>query len=220
MSRRRYTRNEEIANTVSHGIGIFFGLAAGLWLLPLAAATNNPWAVGSVLAYVVCMLFSYIASTSYHACRDTRRKIILRKLDHAAIYFHIAGTYTFFTLTVLRNAAFWGWLLFVVVWVAALAGSYISIKGKKRGSPIETICYVAMGLVICVAFKPLVDTLRSMHSLDTFWYLIAGGVLYILGAVLYSFKRVPYIHFFFHLFVLGGSVCHVLSIASALSRLQ
>jgi len=217
MNKKQYTQGEEIANAATHGLGILLGIVAGVWLLLKALYYSDFWAVSSVSVYIVCMLFSYIASTLYHACREERkRKETLRKLDHVAIYFHIAGTYTFFTLTILRNAAFWGWLLFFVVWIAALAGSYISFKGKGIGNRIETICYVAMGLVVCVAFKPLVDTLHSMNALDILWYIIAGGLSYILGAFLYSFKKIPYIHSFFHLFVIGGSIFHVLAIAITL----
>jgi len=216
MNRKQYTEGEEIANAATHGIGILLGIAAGIWLLQKAICHSDLWAVGSVSIYIVCMLFSYVASTLYHACREGKRKIILRKFDHVAIYFHIAGTYTFFTLTILRNTAFWGWSLFFVIWIIALAGSYISFKGKGIGNRIETICYVAMGLVIFIAFKPLFDTLYSMKALDVLWYIIAGGVSYIVGALLYSFKKIPYIHSVFHLFVLGGSIFHILGIAIAL----
>ena len=218
MNKKQYTQGEEIANASTHGFGILLGTAAGIWLLQKAIYHADSWAISSVSVYIVCMLFSYIASTLYHACREEKRKAILRKFDHAAIYFHIAGTYTFFTLTILRNAAFWGWSLFFVVWIIALAGSYITFKGKGIGNRIETICYVAMGLVVCVAFKPLFDTLNSMKALDILWYIIAGGVSYILGALLYSFKKIPYIHSVFHLFVIGGSIFHVLAIAIALVK--
>jgi len=220
MNNKQYIRNEEIANAATHGFGILLGVAAGAWLLLKAINYGDCWAVGSVSIYIACMLFSYIASTLYHACREGKRKAILRKFDHAAIYFHIAGTYTFFTLTILRNAALWGWTLFFVAWIAALTGSYISFKGKGIGNRIETICYVAMGLVVFVAFKPLFDTLDSMNALVVLWYIIAGGVSYILGAILYSFKKIPYIHSVFHLFVIGGTIFHVLAIALALDRLM
>jgi len=219
MNKKKYTQGEEIANASTHGIGIFFGAAAGIWLLQKAFSQADSWAISSVSVYIVCMLFSYIASTLYHACREEKRKAILRKLDHAAIYFHIAGTYTFFTLTILRNAAFWGWSLFFVVWIIALAGSYITFKGKGIGNRIETICYVAMGLVVCVAFKPLIDILYSMNALNVLWFMIAGGVSYIVGAILYSFKKIPYIHAIFHLFVIGGSIFHILAIATALNKI-
>jgi len=207
---------EEIANAATHGFGILLGVTAGIWLLQKAFCYGDGWAVSSVSIYIVCMLFSYITSTLYHAGRAGKRKATLRKFDHVAIYFHIAGTYTFFTLTILRNAAFWGWALFGVAWLAAFAGSYISFKGKGMGNRIETICYVAMGLVVCVAFKPLFDTLHLLQELHVLWYIIAGGISYIVGALLYSFKKIPYIHSVFHLFVLGGSFFHILAIAFTL----
>jgi len=220
MSKKQQTQGEEIANAASHAVGIFLGIGAGIWLLLKALYYSDLWALSSVSIYIVCMLFSYTTSTLYHACREGKRKITLRKFDHVAIYFHIAGTYTFFTLTILRNTAFWGWTLFFIVWIIAFAGSYISFKGKGMGKRIETICYVAMGLVICVAFKPIVDTLHSINALNVLWYIIAGGVSYILGAIFYSFKKIPYIHLVFHLFVIGGSFFHILAIAISLDILR
>ena len=219
MNRKQYIQNEEIANATIHGFGFFGGVAAGVWLLQKAYCCCDLWAVSSVSVYIVCMLFSYAASTLYHACKEGERKVTLRKLDHIAIYFHIAGTYTFFTLTVFRHAAFWGWLIFFIVWIVAFAGSTISFRGKGLGKRIETICYVAMGLVVFVAFKPLIDTLYPINALDVLWYIIAGGASYIVGALLYSFKKVPYIHSVFHIFVIGGSVFHILAIAIALDKI-
>ena len=219
MNRKRYIRKEEIVNAAIHGFGIMLGGAAGVWLLQKAFCNSDLWAAGSVSVYVVCMLFSYTASTLYHACKEGERKVTLRKFDHAAIYLHIAGTYTFFTLVLFRDAAFWGWTLFFIVWIIAITGSYISFKGKGIGKKIETICYVAMGLVVFVAFKPLIDILYPINALDILWYIIAGGVSFIIGALLYSFKKVPYIHSVFHLFVIGGSVFHVLAIAVALDKI-
>ena len=216
---KRYTRSEEIANASTHGLGILLGAAAGIWLLLKALRSSDLWAVSCVSAYIVCMLFSYIASTLYHACKEGERKITLRKFDHIAIYFHIAGTYTFFTLTVFRRAAFWGWAIFIVVWITALVGSYISFKGKGIGNRIETICYIAMGLIVVVAFKPLIDTLYPISALNVLWYIIAGGASYITGALFYMFKKIPYTHSIFHLFVIGGSIFHIAAIALALDKL-
>ena len=220
MNTKQHTQKEEIANATTHGFGIILGVAASVWLLKKAINYSDLWAISSVSVYIVCMLFSYISSTLYHSCRETKRKAILRKFDHVAIYFHIAGTYTFFTLTILRNIAFWGWLIFFIIWIIAFSGSYISFKGKGIGKRIETVCYVAMGLVICIAFKPLYDTLHSMNALIILWYIIAGGISYIVGAILYSFKKIPYIHSVFHLFVIGGSIFHVLAITVALDKLS
>ena len=218
MNSKKYRKDEEIVNASTHGVGILLGMAASIWLLQKAFYVDV-WAVCCVSIYVACMLFSYIASTLYHACIEGKRKATLRKFDHAAIYFHIAGTYTFFTLTILRNTALWGWSLFFAVWIAAITGSYISFKGKGIGKRIETVCYAVMGLIVFVAFKPLIDTFHAMESLDVLWYILAGGVLYLLGALLYSFKKIPYAHSVFHVFVIGGSVFHVWAIAVALNRL-
>ena len=219
MNKKHYTPREEFANATTHGIGIFLGAAAGVWLLLKAINCCDFWAISSVSVYIVCMLFSYTSSTLYHACREEKRKLILRKFDHVAIYFHIAGTYTFFSLTILSNEAFWGWLLFLILWIIAFTGSYISFKGKGMGKRIETICYAAMGLVGVVAFKPITDVLYSMNALNILWYIIAGGVSYLLGALFYSFKKIPYIHSVFHIFVLGGSFFHILAIAITLDKL-
>ena len=219
MNKKQYIQNEETANAVTHGLGILLGAAAGIWLFLKALYYCDPWVISSVLVYIVCMLFSYIASTLYHACRKGKRKVILRKFDHVAIYFHIAGTYTFFTLTVLRDEEFWGWLLFFIVWIVAIIGSHFSIKGRGIGSRIETVCYIIMGLVVVVAFNPLVSALYSICALNILWYIIAGGILYLVGALLYSFKKIPYIHSVFHIFVVGGSIFHLLAIAITLDRL-
>lgn len=212
MNNKRYTKGEEIANAVTHGLGIIFGIIAGTILLKPAAQSHDSWAVASVWVYIICMTLSYVTSTLYHSCHNEKRKAILRKFDHAAIYAHIAGTYTPFTLIVLRNIGAWGWSLFTIVWIAAVVGTLLSFIHKKAGSKLETICYVAMGSVIFIAFKPLVDTLSLTGSLDSVYLLIAGGVSYVIGAILYSFKKIKYMHSVFHLFVLGGSVCHVLAI--------
>ena len=220
MNSKQYRQSEEKVNATTHGFGILLGIAAGIWLLQKALYYDNLWNVCSVSVYIVCMLFSYIASTLYHACTGGKRKAILRKADHVAIYFHIAGTYTFFTLTILRNAALWGWSIFFAVWIAALTGSYISLKGKGIGNRIETTCYAVMGLIVLVAFKPLIDIFYAMEALDILWYILAGGILFLLGALLYSLKKIPYAHSIFHLFVIGGSVFHVLAIAVALDRFR
>ena len=211
-----YTRSEEVANAVTHGFGIILGIAAGLWLLKMALAWHDPWAFYCTLVYVVCMVLSYVASTVYHAAVEPQKKALLRKFDHAVIYLHIAGTYTFFTLVTLRDYDYWGWLLFFISWLAAISGCILSFSGKKAGNKIETACYVAMGLVIFIAFNPLIKAFNDSGSLTPLWLIIAGGASFIIGAVFYSFKKVRYMHSVFHLFVLAGTVFHVLAIAGVL----
>ncbi|MBP1612658.1 MAG: putative hemolysin [Bacteroidetes bacterium] len=212
MTTKRYTAGEELANSLSHGVGILLGLLAGYFLLQKAQSNSDPWAVGCVLTYLFGMLASYITSTWYHSSRPGKRKEILRKADHAAIYWHIAGTYTPFTLLVMRDAAYWGWGVFAFVWMATIAGSILSFKKLKEHSNLETACFVGMGSAIFVAMKPLADCLQSTQMMPALWWLIGGGISYIVGALFYSFRKVKYMHSVFHLFCLGGSICHIISI--------
>lgn len=214
MRTRYYTDGEEIANTITHAFGILLGIVGGYILFDKATLSNNGWAITSVAAYLFGMLASYITSTAYHGCTPEKegRKELLRKFDHAAIYLHIAGTYTPFTLVVLREAGFWGWGLFIFIWLAAIAGLIISFTRLKSHSNVETICFVLMGLAILVAFKPLYDILSASGYLDSLYWLIGGGVSYIAGALFYSWTKKKYMHTLFHLFVLGGSFCHMMAI--------
>ena len=159
--------------------------------------------------YLFGMLASYITSTWYHSSRPgTRHREVLRKFDHAAIYLHIAGSYSPIMLVSLREAGYWVWGIFCVVWLCALVGTTLCFCRLKEHSYLETICYVAMGCSIFVAFKPLCD---HVPSLFIYW-LIAEGISYITGAVFYSFHKLPYMHSVFHLFVLGGTICHMIAL--------
>lgn len=213
---KRYTLGEEVANSVSHGIGIIFGIVAGFFLMHKAIISGDPWAIGSVPLYLFGMLSSYFTSTLYHSIKDGKTKELLRKFDHGAIYLHIAGTYSPITLVVLRNVGYWGWGLFIFVWLCAVIGFMLSFTNLKEHSNLETICFVAMGASILVAFKPLADTLSPLHELSSVYWIIAGGVSYIIGALFYSWRKVRYMHSVFHLFCLGGSVCHVIAIYTIL----
>jgi len=208
----RYSAKEERANTKTHGFGILFGIIAGFFLIQKAATSTNYWALASFTIYAVFMTLSYVTSTLYHIDKNEIRKLTRRKFDHAAIYFHIAGTYTPFTLVVLRDQGAWGWSLFAIIWTAAFAGTLLSFTHLKNASKLETVCYVAMGWVVVIAFKPLMDVLSANNSMNVLWWLIAGGVFYTVGAILYSFKKIEFMHAIWHLFVLGGSVCHALAI--------
>jgi len=214
MGTINYTKGEEIANTISHAAGILLGIIAGYVLLHTAIRSGSGWEVGSVIAYLFGMLASYATSTCYHACthKKEKRKQLLRKFDHGAIYLHIAGTYVPFTLVVLRNEGFWGWSLFAFICLAAIAGLIVSFTKLKSHSNMETICFVLMGAAILVAFKPLVDVLLTTEKINALYWLIAGGVSYIVGALFYSWTKRRYMHTVFHLFVLGGSICHIIAI--------
>ena len=210
MENKRYNNIEEWANTLSHGAGILLGIVAGYFLLEKASVNvEAQWAVPCVIVYLTGMLSSYVSSTWYHGSRPGRVKELLRKFDHGAIYLHIAGTYTPFTLLTLRHAGGWG--IFSFVWLSAVIGFILSFKKLKEHSNLETVCYVGMGASILVALKPLLDQLEMAGAAPAFWWLIGGGVSYIVGAVFYSLRK-PYMHATFHLFCLSGSIGHIIAI--------
>lgn len=210
MKRRIFfNHKEELWNSWSHAGGILLGVIFGTIFLVWCFRDGNGWATASIILYLVGMLFSYVASTVYHALSAwSPWKERLRKWDHAAIYWHIAGSYSPITLICLRQQGFWGWGLFIFIWAAAIAGTIISLHGLKRHSHLETICFVGMGLSVLVAFKPLVDSLPA----SSFAWIVAEGVSYITGAVFYSLNRRRFMHTVFHFFVLIGSVCHIIAV--------
>lgn len=158
------------------------------------------------------MLSSYITSTYYHYLPTGDKKSFLQKFDHAAIYLHIAGTYTPLLLIAMREGETWGWGIFSFVWLFALLGIFASFKRSGKHSHIETICYVVMGCSIFVAFKPLINSLEAIDKIPVLWWIIAGGASYIIGSIFYSLAKVKYMHTVFHFFVLGGSICHIIAI--------
>ena len=209
----KYTKREEIWNAASHGGGILLGVVFGIIFLVWCFQADNNWARVGVILYLFGMLASYVASTLYHSIRHhSKWKERLRKWDHAAIYWHIAGSYSPLTLVALRTQGYWGWALFVFVWTCAIIGTIISFVRLKEHSNVETFCFIGMGLSVLVAFKPLVD---SVSAAAVIW-LIAEGVSYITGAVFYSFNKTKYMHSVFHFFVLAGSVCHIIAVWAVL----
>lgn len=206
----KYTLKEECINTWSHAVGIVMGFAVAVIFTVMCCQGDNSWATIGVVLYIIGMLGSYIASTAYHAVspRYAKVKEQLRRWDHVAIYWHIAGSYSPLTLVALRQEGFWGWGLFTFVWVCAVAGTITSFMRLKEHSNVETFCYVGMGLSVLVAFKPLIDTV----SATAVAWIIAEGVCYITGAAFYSLNKKRYMHSVFHFFVLMGSVCHIVAV--------
>lgn len=213
-----YTVREEILNCVTHALGIILGVIGGYLLLTLPTVRESGWVTATVIVYLIGMQLSYISSTLYHGLTNYKAKRVLQKVDHAAIYAHIAGTYTPFTLVTLLDEGYWGWSLFCFVWLAAIVGTYLSFKSisMDKHSYLETVCYVAMGCSILVAIKPLIEVLEPQDKMAALYWLIAGGASYIIGALFYSFTKIRYLHSIFHLFVLGGSICHIIAIYIAL----
>ena len=193
---------EEIANSVSHGIGLLAAAAATPVLVLSAVRHGGAARIAGASVFAAAMVLLYLVSTLYHALPRNRAKRVFQVLDHAAIYVMIAGTYTPFTLGVLRGT--WGWALFGIVWGLALGGVVLTVVGGVRYPKLRTSLYLAMGWLILVAVKPL--GLR-MPPEGLFW-LLAGGIAYTVGVVFYAAKRIRYGHFVWHLFVIAGTACH------------
>lgn len=211
---KKYTKEEEGINAISHGIGFLMGLVVCIIFLVKGYRYGNPIIQLSLWLYLFGVLSSYLFSTLYHACSpNSRWKRTLRRLDHAAIYWHIAGSYSPITLIALYDAGMWGWGIFSFCWLCAIVGTTLTLCTLKKHSYLETTCFVLMGLVILVAFKQFYE---RVDTWIVFW-VIAEGVSFITGAVLYSFHKVKYIHSVFHFFVLLGDVCHMIAVWKILS---
>lgn len=202
-----YTSGEEVANAVTHVVGSHLG-AAMLALLVWQGATSGvdvAWKVTSAAIFGASMILLYAVSSSYHAVTYAPAKRILHVMDHMAIYFLIAGSYTPFCLVPLRpEHPALAWSIFGIEWGATLVGILFKIRTTGRMRYISTSAYVLMGWVALAAIVPLV---RSLSGLGTMW-LALGGVLYTVGCVFYLWKSLPYAHMVWHLFVLAGTICH------------
>lgn len=200
------TIGEEIANSITHGLGAVLSTAALVILVVLASKRGDAWRIVSFSIYGATLILLYLSSTLYHSFVNLKVKNFFRILDHLAIYLLIAGSYTPITLVSMRGA--WGWTLFGLIWGMAIAGIIISITFKEKLKPIMVLSYVVMGLLIVVAFKPMLLMLPQKMILCLF----IGGVFYLLGIIFYLWKRLPYHHPIWHLFVLGGSISHFFGI--------
>lgn len=213
---RRYKFSEELLNSLSHAAGVVMGGVVCTVFLLQAYAEGSSLDIFSLWLYMFGVLSSYLASTLYHAysAKHPNTKALLRKFDHAAIYWHIAGSYSPITLiAMLRGGATtWGWVIFGFVWLCAVVGTSLSFRKLKHQSYLETLCYVLMGLSILVAFKPFYECV----GLPIVLWVVAEGVSYIVGAVLYSLKKFNYTHAIFHGFVLLGDVCHMVAVYKVL----
>jgi len=203
---RRQTPGEELANSVSHGLGLLAGLVALPWLL-VAALPRGTSALAGAAIFGATLALMYLASTLYHAIAHPPAKRVLKTLDHSAIYLLIAGTYTPFTLGAMRGP--WGWGVLAAVWTLALLGVALKVTGTLRHGGWSTALYVAMGWLVLVAVKPLWEAVPVWGIV----WLAGGGLAYTLGVAFYAADdRVRYAHFVWHLFVLAGSACHFVAV--------
>jgi hemolysin III len=204
-----YSRGEEWVSCAVHGLGILASVVAIPWLVMVALRGRDPWLLAGGLAFGLSALMMFTTSVLYHAARNPRARLVLRRLDHAAIYLLIAGTYTPFTLGVLKGA--WGWSIAGVVWGLAVLG--ILFKTTSLGfrfHKTSVLLYVAMGWLVIVAIEPL---MRALDGYELGW-LVAGGLCYTGGVAFYVWKSRPYTHALWHLFVLAGVACHFVAVLS------
>ena len=211
FANRPQSLGEEIANAVSHGLGFLLAVAAMPILVWFAAQRGGAADITAAAVFAGTMMLLYGVSALYHALPVGRAKHWLNRLDHAAIYVFIAGSYTPFALGALRGG--WGWTLFGIVWGLAAVGVTVKLFNRLKHPLWSTGLYVAMGWVVLIAIGPLV---QRMPATALVW-LVAGGLAYTLGAVVYLFDcRMRYAHFAWHLFVMGGSACHVVAAVAQL----
>lgn len=201
-----YTIGEEIANSITHGIGAVLSVAGLTLLVVLAAIYGDVWRIVSFSIYGTSLFLLYLASTLYHSIQQPKIKRVLRIFDHAAIYLLIAGTYTPFMLVSLRGP--WGWSFFGIIWGLAFLGIAFKAFFIGRYEKLATAAYVLMGWLCIAAFKEMLATL----SPGGMAWVIAGGIVYTLGVIFYAWEKLPYNHAIWHLFVLGGSICHFFAI--------
>lgn len=201
-----YSPLEEKINVTTHAAGLVLSVIALVLLVTRAIRQGNIWHIVSFSIFGVSLCVLYAASTFYHNSKEPELRSKLRVFDHASIYVLIAGTYTPYTIVTLNGLT--GWVIFGISWGLAISGIILKLFFTGKYDFISTLMYVFMGWIIIFAIKPLLINLSS----DGIFWLIAGGISYTLGAVIYSIKKIKFNHAIFHIFVLIGSGCHFLSI--------
>lgn len=206
MTQKTRAHIEEMVNAITHGFGAIMSAGGLVLLLVLSIWSGDPWKIAGAAVFGLSLVFLYLASTGYHFFHGPRIKRIMLSLDHAGIYFLIAGTYTPFLLVNMRG--FWGWTLFTIVWTAAVTGSIVKIFYAGRYDTLSVLLYLAMGWVIVIAAKPAIAAI----PLGPGCFILTGGLLYTLGTAFYQWERLPFHHAIWHLFVLGGSLTHFIAV--------
>lgn len=202
----QYSISEEIANSVTHGIGLILAIAGMGVLVSFASRLGNTWHLVSCSIFAATLILQYAFSTLYHSIQIPRAKSIMRILDHSAIFLLIAGTYTPFMLVNLRGP--WGWTLFSIVWSLAILGVLFQVSLLRRWQGVSLALYIGMGWVVVVAIKPMLEAV----ALGGLILLLAGGLAYTFGVIFYIWKSMPYHHAIWHGFVLLGSILHFFAV--------
>ena len=200
----------EWANTATHGLGVAASVVALCILVVFAARGGDAWEIVGVSIFGATLVLLYLASTLYHAAAQPHIKARLKVFDHSAIYLLIAGTYTPFMIGILRGG--WGWSMFGVIWGLAVAGVVFKLFFTGRFPKLSTLIYILMGWLVLIAAVPMFTLIPR----TTLTWLVIGGVTYTAGTLFYHNERLRHAHAIWHLFVLGGSVCHAIAVATAL----
>ncbi|MFP4846205.1 PAQR family membrane homeostasis protein TrhA [Winogradskyella sp. PE311] len=198
---RVQSKFEEQLNSWTHGFGAFLGII-GLVLLIIYSDSTKPWSLFSVIVYGISIIILFLASAFYHAVKGEKCKHYFRIVDHVSIYLLIAGTYTPVLLILLRNSL--GWELFYTVWGIAVFGVILKLFFTGRFEIFSTLLYLVMGWLIVIDYT---NAANALGTSGVFW-LMAGGLFYTVGIVFYVIEKIPYNHVIWHLFVLGGAICH------------
>jgi hemolysin III len=206
---KQYSLKEEIAHSIIHGLGALFGIVALTVLIVLASLYGTTSHMVSYIVYGSSLILLFLASTLYHALPHMKAKRIFKVADHAAIYLLIAGTYTPFLLLNLKGD--WGLALMITVWGLALVGVTFKLFFTGRFKLFSTLTYIFMGWIVVIVAKPLSEAL----SPESFFWMAAGGLAYMLGTVFYLNKKLPYHHAIWHVFVLAGSICHFVAVVDS-----
>jgi len=201
-----YSKKEERLNVLSHGLGLALSIVAFPFLILKSLEYKDFWEISSFIIYGLSMMILYAASTFYHAEKNPKKRRKLNIFDHAAIYLLIAGSYSPFCIVGLDSSL--GWYMFLFVWLFALTGVILKLFFTGKFEKISTAMYLLMGWQVMFFIKPLMNSLSE----EGFQMLVAGGVFYSVGAILYSIQKIPFNHAIFHVFVLLGSLCHFVAI--------
>jgi hemolysin III len=203
---KTYTFGEELANSITHGIGTTLSIAGLVVLVVLAVLHGDVWHIVSFSIYGSTLILLYLASTLYHSFKNEKVKHILKIVDHASIYILIAGTYTPFMLVSIRGP--WGWSIFGLIWGLALTGIIFKAFFIGKFKKVSVFVYVLMGWLCVIALKEMLTNIPTGGLL----WLLAGGIFYSSGVIFYLMHKIPYHHAIWHIFVLAGSICHYFSI--------
>lgn len=212
MKLREQTPPEELVNAITHGIGLGLAIAAQVVMMVFASIYGDVWHITAYSIYGTTLILLYFSSTMYHSLSPGKWKNRFHLTDHISIFLLIAGTYTPITLIALRGQG--GWLIFGIIWGAAIAGIILKVFWFERFKILSLVLYALMGWVIIFAIKPLLDNVSNTGLI----FLLAGGLSYSLGIIFYVWRRIPFSHAIWHLFVLGGSITHFFAVLCLLDK--